>query len=108
MAVDSSGVMPAGDSGTRPSAPAGSPGPQAVCVAALTPRDAAVTLVRATFNQRLVTRDRLMRLFESAVGLAGLVPVRTLSYPRVLSRLPEVVTGILNDVDVRSHEDVVA
>src|SRR5262249_12262526 len=49
---------------------------------ALQRRDAFVELVKATFNRRLVTPDRLARQFDAMTRLTDLVPVRRLAYPR--------------------------
>lgn len=78
--------------------PRGTPGAQEVTIEPVAGRDAALALVQAAFNQRLVTRDRLTRQFSAAVGLAERVPVRRLAYPRLVSRLPEVVAAVLADV----------
>jgi hypothetical protein len=79
--------------------PQGVPGPQDVRIGSMTGRDAALALVRATFNQRFVNRERLARQFSASTSLAERVPVRTLSYPRLLSRLPEVVAAVVEDVE---------
>jgi hypothetical protein len=69
----------------------------------MTGRDAALVLIGAAFNQRFDTRDRLTRQFEAATRLAECVPVRRLSYPRLLSRLPDVVGAVLADRAVTAH-----
>ncbi len=89
--------------------PRGLPGPQPVEVTAVAGRDAALAIVQAAFNQRFVTRARLTRQFAAATSLAERVPVRRLSYPRVLARLPEVVGAVVADsVPFRSMSKVCA
>ena len=65
----------------------------------LSRRDAFVALVKATFNRRLVGQARMARQFIAMVTLAERVPVKTLRYPRVLDRLPEVRAAVLADLD---------
>jgi hypothetical protein len=85
-------------------APAGAPGARDVRIERMSGREAALALVRGAFNQRLVTRDRLTRQFAAAAGLAEIVEVRRLSYPRLFSRLPDVVGAILADIEVERRE----
>jgi energy-coupling factor transporter ATP-binding protein EcfA2 len=78
--------------------PSGAPGPQPVRIGETTRRDAALVLVRSAFNQRFVNRSRLERQFHASAGLAEHIPLRQLSYPRLLSRLPDVVSAVVADM----------
>jgi hypothetical protein len=49
----------------------------------------------STFNARLREPERLKRLFALAHRIAALVPAKSLSYPRDLARLPQVVADVL-------------
>jgi hypothetical protein len=71
-----------------------SPGKQ-VTIRRLSPRQAFLALTENTFNARVRDPDRLKRLFNFASRIALKVPVKSLSYPRDLNRLPEVVGSIL-------------
>lgn len=64
----------------------------------LSERESFVALVGHTFNPRLVNPQRLSRQFHAAARLSAAGPVRELSYPRVLERLPEVVSAVVEDV----------
>ena len=66
-------------------------------------REAFVALVRATFNRRVVGQDRMARQFSAMATLADRVPVKRLSYPRVLDRLPDVRAAVLADLERTSH-----
>jgi hypothetical protein len=57
-----------------------------------------IELVKATFNRRLVSRERLARQFDVMARLTGLVPVRRLRYPRTIDRLKEVRDVVLADL----------
>jgi hypothetical protein len=63
----------------------------------LSRREAFLALVKGTFNRRVVSQERLARQFSAMAGLADLIPVKTLSYPRMLDRLPEVRDAVLAD-----------
>ncbi len=58
---------------------------------------ACLELIRNTFNTIVLDRDRLARQFAFASRLAGVVPVRRLSYPRSLRALPAVCEAVLAD-----------
>ena len=58
---------------------------------------ACLELIRNTFNTIVLDRDRLARQFAFASRLAGVVPVRRLSYPRSLRKLPAVCEAVLAD-----------
>jgi hypothetical protein len=78
--------------------PSGTPGPQPVRIHDTPRRDAALVLVQSAFNQRFVNRGRLERQFHASASLAEDVPLRRLFYPRLLSRLPDVVAAVVADV----------
>jgi hypothetical protein len=71
---------------------------RAIAIQALSPRAAFVELVRATFNTCVRDPARLARQFELAARLALAVPVKLLSFPRGLHRLPAVRTAIEADL----------
>jgi hypothetical protein len=70
----------------------------AIAIHRLSPRAAFVELVRATFNTLVLDPPRLARQFELAARLALAVPVKLLSFPRALHRLPAVRAAIEADV----------
>jgi hypothetical protein len=51
-------------------------------------------LTANTFNAKVIDPERLKRLFTWAAKLAATIPIRSLSYPQDLARLPEVVQAI--------------
>jgi hypothetical protein len=67
-------------------------------IAPLSPRDSFLELVKNTFNYRLVNAQRLERQFVAGAHIATSMPVRQLSYPRVLRRLPEVRDAVIADL----------
>lgn len=66
-----------------------------VTIRRLTPRQAHLALHANTFNTQVTEPARLQRLFRLAERVAAAVPCKSLSYPRDLNRLPEVVETIL-------------
>jgi len=64
----------------------------------LSSRQSVIELVRNTFNTIVENPNRLRSQFEQAAQLADNVPVKLLSYPRVLSRLPAVRDAIKQDL----------
>ena len=60
-------------------------------------RDAFLEVVRAAFNLLVQRGERLAGQFRFATDLAASVPVRRLTYPRTLSRLPSVCDAVLKD-----------
>jgi hypothetical protein len=58
-------------------------------------RRAFMALLANTFNAKFTEPERLKRLFAMADKLVATVPVRSLSYPQGLSRLPEVVETVI-------------
>jgi hypothetical protein len=85
----------------RPPAPGMQP--RRVTIRTLRPRRAFLDLTANTFNSLVTEPKRLKRLFSLAEKLAVRVPFRSLSYPRGLDRLPEVVEAILKDLDRKSR-----
>ena len=63
-------------------------------------REGFVELVKATFNRRVVSPERLARQFDVMTRIADLVPVRRLAYPRTIDRLQEVRDLVLADLGV--------
>jgi hypothetical protein len=61
--------------------------------------EALVKLLSFTHNHELTGKERLVRQFEAARRLIDKVPVRSLSYPRILESLPEVRAAILADLE---------
>jgi hypothetical protein len=64
----------------------------------LSPREAFLALVANTYNYRVVHAPRLQRQVSATAQLLRAVPVRKLSYPRLLARLPEVREAIIADM----------
>jgi hypothetical protein len=77
---------------------------QGITIEPLSSRDGFLKLIENTFNYRLVDPARLGRQFTENTRLANTTPVRMLSYPRVLSRLPQVREAILRDLNADSAE----
>jgi hypothetical protein len=69
-----------------------------VTIRRLSPRQAFLALTENTFNAKIREPDRLKRLFNFASRIALQVPVKSLSYPRDLDRLPEVIGSILKGI----------
>jgi len=76
---------------------------QRITIGALPPAKALISLLTFTHNHELTGRDRLVRQFDAASRLSEKVPIRSLSYPRVLSSLSEVKTAVL--ADLRNYVD---
>jgi hypothetical protein len=68
--------------------------PRRVTIRRLTPSQTHLALHTNTFNFRITEPARLLRLFSLAARVAAAVPAKSLSYPRDLNRLPEVVEAI--------------
>ena len=69
-----------------------------VVIRNLSRRNACIQLLRNTFNTVVTEPDRLRRQFDLASRIAGAVPVKMLSYPRSLDRLPEVREAVYSDL----------
>ena len=63
-------------------------------------RTAFLELTRNTFNPLLVSPERLKRQLALASTVASDLPVRSLSYPHDVERLPAVRNAILGDLDL--------
>jgi hypothetical protein len=61
-------------------------------------REACLALVANTYNTVLKEPDRLAQQFDLAARLASNIPVKALSYPRTLARLPAVLEAIRADL----------
>ncbi len=79
-------------------APPRHPQKERTTIRPFSPRRAFVELVRSTFNPLVVDPPRLRRQFDLAALLAREIPVRSLSFPRRLARLPAVREAILADL----------
>ena len=71
---------------------------QKITIAAMPAVEALVKVLTFTHNHHLTGKERLVRQFEAARRLVDKVPVRLLSYPRILEALPEVKAAILADL----------
>lgn len=71
---------------------------QRIDIGTHSPMEALLKVLSFTHNDQLTDRGRLERHFTAARRLVEVVPVRKLSYPRVLSSLPEVRDTILADL----------
>jgi hypothetical protein len=69
-------------------------------ITVLPPRESFLALVKNTFNYRIVNPARLERQFEAATRVVSLMPVKKVSYPRILARLPAVRDALLADLDL--------
>ena len=69
-----------------------------VTIRRLSQRRAMLQLITNTFNHMVEDPDRLSRQFIQAGRLSRTVPVKSLSYPRDLSRLPAVLEAIQSDL----------
>jgi len=72
---------------------------QRIGVSSLPPVEALVKILSFTHNHELTGKERLVRQFDAARQLIDKVPVRSLSYPRILESLPEVRAAILADLE---------
>ena len=71
----------------------------AIRISVLPPRQSFIALVKNTFNYRIVGPARLERQFEAAARVVRVTPVKKISYPRILARLPEVRDALLADLN---------
>ncbi len=69
-----------------------------ITIRPFSPRRAVLELLKNTFNAVIVEPARLRRQFDLAARLASRIPVKSLSFPRRLARLPAVREAILSDV----------
>ena len=77
---------------------------QQINITVLSPRESFMELVKNTFNYRIVNPDRLQRQFEKTAEVVSMVPVKRISYPRVLADLPAVRDAILADLKSTNDE----
>lgn len=69
-----------------------------ITIRSLGPRSASVALIQHTFNPVILTPDRLRQQFGWVTRLALAVPVKSVTYPRHLRKLPAVRDAILQDL----------
>ena len=70
----------------------------AITVRTLRKRRAFLDLVANTFNRRITDPDRLKRQFMMTDCLAAAIPIKSLSYPRNLTILPDVVKTVCREL----------
>lgn len=68
---------------------------QRVTIRTLSQRGAFLPLIAKTFYPVITESHRLKRQFAMAERLTAVIPIKSLSYPRDLAILPEVVKAIL-------------
>jgi hypothetical protein len=78
--------------------PPGTASRRKVMIRRISQRRAFLELLRNTFNPVIIERERLKRQFSVAALVASKVPVKLLSYPRILGSLPSVREAILSDL----------
>ena len=69
-----------------------------IAIEALEPREALPEILRGIHVDRVVEPHRITPRFDAAGRIASAVPVRRLTYPRVLALLPDVRNAILADI----------
>lgn len=74
--------------------------PTRVTITPLSQRRACLELLANTFNPVIVEKARLTRQFNWTSRLPASIPVKSLSYPRDLAFLPEVLTAITSDLNL--------
>jgi hypothetical protein len=72
---------------------------QRIAIGSLSPLHALMNVLSFTHNDQLAYGDRLSRQFESARRLIEYVPIRSLTYPRILASLNEVKDTVLEDFE---------
>lgn len=77
---------------------------QPIGIAALSPREGFMGLVQNTFNSRIVHSARLERQFRQTARVVTAMPVKRVSYPRVLGQLPAVRDAILADLNASDQK----
>jgi len=78
--------------------PASTRGPR-ITIRLLSGRRAFVELITNTFNTVVVEPNRLKRQFVLASRVTARVPVKSLSFPRAVARLPAVRQAVLSDLN---------
>ena len=71
---------------------------QSIQLTSLSKKETFLELVRGTFNYLVTGSERLERQYTECLGVASRVPARRISYPRVLSMLPDVRRAIVSDL----------
>lgn len=71
---------------------------QRITIAPLPPVRALMKLLTFTHNDNVTGGERLARQFDAAQRLLRTVPIRALSYPRILTSLSEVKAAVLADL----------
>src|SRR5579864_2731936 len=74
------------------------PSKSRILVRRLSGRSSFLPIVKNTFNSTVLHPGRLKQQFAIAARLAGLIPIKRLSYPRCLDVLPRVADAILADI----------
>ena len=70
-----------------------------VRISALPPRESFVALLKNIFHYRIVDPARLERQFDAAARVVSVLPVKNVSYLRILARLPVVRDALLADLN---------
>lgn len=78
--------------------PTAKPRNRRVTIRKLPRRRAFLSLVSSTFNTKVINSKRLAQQFAMADNLSASIPIKSLSYPRELSRFREVVDTIRADL----------
>jgi len=78
------------------------PSKSRILIRRLSGRSSFLPIVQNTFNDTVLHPDRLRQQFAMAARLARLIPIKRLSYPKRLDRLPAVADAILADVSRES------
>lgn len=73
-----------------------------ISIRPLSPRSAFVEVIKNTFNAVIADPDRLERQFVLASRLVQCVPLKSLSYPRTLTRLSAVREAVRSDLNNES------
>ncbi len=71
---------------------------QQISISTLPPLKALMSILGFTHNEELTSSDRLSRQLDAAQHLIAAVPIRSLTYPRVLASLHDVKNTILEDL----------
>jgi hypothetical protein len=72
--------------------------PRHVLIRKLSRQRACLALIANTFNPVITDPSRLARQFSWAAQVADVVPVKSLSYPRSVTRIPAVLAAIHEDL----------
>ena len=70
-----------------------------IAIGRLSGRASFLPLIQNTFNNAVLSRDRIQQQFAFAERLVRLVPIKQLSYPKGLDHLPSVADTILADLE---------